>query len=327
METLTFTCKIITPMFLAGADGKTPELRAASVKGALRFWWRACNGHIGLESEVERGKHGAKDKLITPGLRDQESFIFGGTGGNASEGRSSFVLQVRPQAVRTDQRQKLVPHKERGFEAPAFMPDQTFEVVLRLPKVKGKDYQVKPTINGQEQLLFTREKLIALFQLTCLLGGVGRRARRGMGSLEIVEARSSQDTPIDLVPNPSLSELHGLLSVLTPHYRLQEKSNRIQNVYSGRMSKYPWIAQIEIGQRNNDPTRKISDATHEVKAKDPRRYEPSMGHSFKGRFASPLYTSVLPDGRPIITTLNTIPDRDIPLIDRNLQEDFKRRVL
>jgi CRISPR-associated protein Cmr1 len=31
METITFTCKIITPMFLAGADGQTPELRAASI--------------------------------------------------------------------------------------------------------------------------------------------------------------------------------------------------------------------------------------------------------------------------------------------------------
>jgi len=33
-------------MFLAGADGVTPELRAPSIKGAMRFWWRACNGHL-----------------------------------------------------------------------------------------------------------------------------------------------------------------------------------------------------------------------------------------------------------------------------------------
>ncbi|MEZ4851046.1 MAG: type III-B CRISPR module RAMP protein Cmr1 [Bacteroidia bacterium] len=63
MESITFTCKIITPMFLNGADGKTPELRPPSIKGALRFWWRAVNGHLGLGE-----------------LRKMETEIFGGTG-------------------------------------------------------------------------------------------------------------------------------------------------------------------------------------------------------------------------------------------------------
>ncbi|NER00596.1 MAG: type III-B CRISPR module RAMP protein Cmr1, partial [Cyanothece sp. SIO2G6] len=69
METLTFTCKIITPMFLAGADGKTPELRSASIKGAMRFWWRAVNGHVGLESQIKREKSDKKETLISAGLR------------------------------------------------------------------------------------------------------------------------------------------------------------------------------------------------------------------------------------------------------------------
>ncbi len=30
MNTIKFECEIITPMFLAGADGKTPELRPPS---------------------------------------------------------------------------------------------------------------------------------------------------------------------------------------------------------------------------------------------------------------------------------------------------------
>lgn len=49
MQTITFTCEVITPMFLAGADGTTPELRPASIKGALRFWWRAMNGHLSID--------------------------------------------------------------------------------------------------------------------------------------------------------------------------------------------------------------------------------------------------------------------------------------
>jgi CRISPR-associated protein Cmr1 len=44
MKTITFSCETITPMFLSGADGQKPELRPPSIKGALRFWWRAMNG-------------------------------------------------------------------------------------------------------------------------------------------------------------------------------------------------------------------------------------------------------------------------------------------
>ena len=328
METITFTCKILTPMFLAGADGKTPELRAASIKGALRFWWRACHGHLGLDSEVKQPeKKGDKDVLVTAGLRDQESFIFGGAGGGQSEGRSSFTIQVRTIPLGTSQKE-LVPHKP-FMKAEAFTEGQIFEVVFRLPKVKGTPYHVLAPINGREQEIFGREKLIALFQLTCILGGVGKRARRGMGSLAIESANStdSSKSPIEVFQSPGLTDIHSLLTVLSPHFALQTQSNKIQNVYSGRMAKYPWITQIEIGRPTHNPTLKISNATHEVKGLDSRRYEPSMGHAFKGRFASPLVTSVLSDGRPIITTLNTVPDRDVPLIDPNLQSEFRKRVL
>ena len=45
METITFNCRFITPAFLGGANPKgTPELRPPTIKGALRFWWRAQRG-------------------------------------------------------------------------------------------------------------------------------------------------------------------------------------------------------------------------------------------------------------------------------------------
>jgi len=43
-ERLDFECEVITPMFISGADTNTVELRTASIKGALRFWWRALYG-------------------------------------------------------------------------------------------------------------------------------------------------------------------------------------------------------------------------------------------------------------------------------------------
>ena len=72
MHTITFTCETITPMFLSGANQDVPELRPPSIKGALRFWWRAMNG----------------DK---PNMRDLETEIFGGAGDNKAV-RSSFQI-------------------------------------------------------------------------------------------------------------------------------------------------------------------------------------------------------------------------------------------
>ncbi|GAB4407644.1 MAG: hypothetical protein OHK0053_34270 [Microscillaceae bacterium] len=77
MKNIIFTCETITPMFLSGADGQIPELRPPSIKGALRFWWRAMNGHLDLKT-----------------LKEQESLIFGGTDGE-SGGRSKVIVRVK----------------------------------------------------------------------------------------------------------------------------------------------------------------------------------------------------------------------------------------
>ena len=72
MNQIIFECETITPMFMYGADGKTPELRPTSVKGVMRFWWRAINGHLSL---IE--------------LKKQEDEIFGST-----EKKSSFSIKI-----------------------------------------------------------------------------------------------------------------------------------------------------------------------------------------------------------------------------------------
>jgi len=41
---------MITPLFMAGADGKTPELRPPSFKGMMRFWWRAMRAENDIDA-------------------------------------------------------------------------------------------------------------------------------------------------------------------------------------------------------------------------------------------------------------------------------------
>jgi CRISPR-associated protein Cmr1 len=162
MQSITFTCEIITPMFLSGADGTTPELRAPSIKGAMRFWWRAMHGHL---AKKENGKWDYTK------LREQEGEIFGDT-----DKRSSFAMQIIEQQALQRQSQAVLPHKERSFTKKAFNEKQQFEVIFRF------------AAPGIENLIKH------LFPLCCVLGGFGGRARRGFGSLRITDVEQYPNT-------------------------------------------------------------------------------------------------------------------------------------
>ena len=114
MEKITFTCETITPMFLAGADGMTPELRAPSIKGALRFWWRAMNGDLSLEE-----------------LKRREAEIFGGT---SPARRSSVVISVSPNEIPSN-------NQVRGDELESKFPDYFFFTIsIQRQKTEEGDF-------------------------------------------------------------------------------------------------------------------------------------------------------------------------------------------
>ena len=62
IKEIEFSCEIVTPLFLGGANSNKAELREASIKGMLRFWWRALYGDEDYKS-----------------MRKRESEIFGST--------------------------------------------------------------------------------------------------------------------------------------------------------------------------------------------------------------------------------------------------------
>jgi CRISPR-associated protein Cmr1 len=139
-------------MFLAGADGKTPELRPPSIKGALRFWWRTVNGHLSLAE-----------------LKKKETDIFGGGGEKA--GRSKVIIEVLNQPDRKNIiSEKPLPHKERTFQKNAIKTDFLFDVKITLTNEH----------NG-----FELKQVKSLFILFSILGGLGNRSRRGFGSFKI----------------------------------------------------------------------------------------------------------------------------------------------
>jgi CRISPR-associated protein Cmr1 len=173
----------VTPLFLGGADPRgQPELRAASVRGALRFWLRALLGGVLGDNDLDA-------------LRKGESAVFGST----DTGASPVVVRVRHGSLQTQTFSQLVANRmgvsylyfaARGTgqesERSAITPGNSFELLL------NERAGVRASCEAA-----LRQAYAALWLLTHL-GGLGARSRRGGGSLQATQVTGE---PTDL---PSL---------------------------------------------------------------------------------------------------------------------------
>ncbi|MCS6904872.1 MAG: type III-B CRISPR module RAMP protein Cmr1 [Bacteroidia bacterium] len=156
------SCEVITPMFIAGADGKTPELRAASIKGVMRFWWRA------LQGEPDLGK-----------LRQKETELFGGTSGEGKKGIAArkSAVKIWVQKLRFQIENNPQKFREEGI-------NYLFYSMITMKDNRRKYY--KPGTSFEIVLLSREEQKLeqALYSLEAasLFGGLGSRTRRGAGS-------------------------------------------------------------------------------------------------------------------------------------------------
>lgn len=159
-----FNLTVVSPMFLNGADTRQPELRAASVRGQLRYWLRA---YLGAQT----------DNLKE--IWDTESAVFGSTG----QGSAVSVRVFGIGNVSTDS-YAMLPHKknerEQSFQK-AISPDTKFII----------QFVSRP---GVEIPLYA----ITAFRLWSLLGGLGKRSRRMFGAFSISgESLNQPATPAE----------------------------------------------------------------------------------------------------------------------------------
>ncbi len=180
METITFECEVITPMFLAGADGRAPELRTPSIKGAMRFWWRAMQGHLSLEE-----------------LRKEEAKIFGAS--DEKIGRSKINIRIAKQPSSGDTKESLwqeIPYEEKTshrsekkFKVPTKYKGISYllystHMLNRRPYIKvGFSFPIIIS-SSDAQIL---KQAAASFWSLIYLGGIGTRARRGGGNITITK--------------------------------------------------------------------------------------------------------------------------------------------
>jgi CRISPR-associated protein Cmr1 len=166
--------EIVTPLYGSGpqtrqVDDQTP-VRPSSIRGQLRFWWRALYG----------GSYGTAKALYR---RERE--LFGGLSKEAKEVEASRVVVeiqklVRAKVTDEDISQNdlasyaLWPARETQTERPTerWKPGIRFVLTLRLTK-------------GRSSATDDERELIHTLRAWLLFGGIGGRTRRGCGAIGV----------------------------------------------------------------------------------------------------------------------------------------------
>ncbi len=177
-EVITATYKIITPMFIGDANQKASWISPLSFKGALRFWWRALAwGRI-------RSKQFSDEEALKE-LRANESLLFGDT--ETGKGIVSVKLTQPKIKILSDwppnnpnspsaylayglTGDKSNPHRQ------AIQENVTFDVTLIY-----QQQQIDKQQNGKQSV----NELRLAIQALGLFGGLGSRARRALGAVQL----------------------------------------------------------------------------------------------------------------------------------------------
>lgn len=170
---LNLTCQLITPMFMAGADGRTPELRPSEFKGMMRWWWRA----IKAESNYKQ-------------LLEEENKIFGGTG--KGEGKSKVNIAIYPNKLEYS---SDIISLIQGYDGIKYLLYSTFTLKSRGEPIVRKFFTPKQEFN-LSLVSFDKKSFdnaCASLWLSIYFGGFGTRARRGGGTLEILAVSGGQE--------------------------------------------------------------------------------------------------------------------------------------
>lgn len=170
MITKTYHLQFITPCFCAGANQAMAEVRAPSIRGRLRWWFRLVGGDASQETEV-----------------------FGSVAKEEGRG-SAVIIRVREEALRAK------------WQPVQFQPVSNTGYVLYFAKASANGARWVPTgalpvgTSCELQFLWRRKVSAASqarFELALeaflLLGSLGLRSTRGLGCFECRELPFSTD--------------------------------------------------------------------------------------------------------------------------------------
>ncbi|RKD27942.1 CRISPR-associated protein Cmr1 [Caminicella sporogenes DSM 14501] len=176
MKKVEVTCRLITPLFMYGTTNK-PEIRASSIKGVLRYWWRFFNYDGDEES-----------------FKNRENYIFGSV-----DNKSPVQIRVERDKNKCEiEKNKNIlqekNNKKSGNEN--YGGIKYLFYFLNAGENKNKSY-VKENSEFKIQFRYIDESVVkeyleALNWLQ-LFGGMGSRSRRGAGNFKIIKISGNDE--------------------------------------------------------------------------------------------------------------------------------------
>jgi len=196
MHEIKATYRIVTPMFLGGANQDPSDgIRPPSVKGALRFWWRALNwGRF-------CNRPGADDASALKALHKEEARLFGlaaeEVNGLQVGGQGCFLLRVTHDSLKHTDKPTIHP-KFKDYAAARYLG---YGLMVAFGRTDGTTHsgQLGRCCLDEDQeftvkLIFRRGVETSVQKALIawgLLGGLGSRSRHGMGSVALISLSGS----------------------------------------------------------------------------------------------------------------------------------------
>jgi len=222
MESQEFEVEIVTPLFLGGADTKKAELRAPSIKGALRFWWRALYGSDDLKD-----------------MKKREDKIFGST-----DGKATFSLRLKD----IEKAKAVLADLPQGGKAQTESKGRKFQISIIEYLAYGlceykrdlrRNVYIKEHIPAGKKFIVEfrfykilyKEQILNSFKALINFGGLGSHSRNGFGSLKLKEFSSAYKNEGDLKSFTAFCEQTRLFNDFASKATWEDALSEIGNAY------------------------------------------------------------------------------------------------
>jgi len=179
--TRQYHVNLITPMAGGGTDSWVPDLkqpvRAQSIKGQLRFWWRTTQNAINPDE-----------------LRTRERTLWGGAGSGGNDDGQASSVEILVRLTDTEKTQATTIDYQQGT---GDLPDYVLFPLLDKTHSKlliNVKFTLELQIPAANQLEVENS-----VNLWILFGGLGARVSRGCGSLYCQKVMDSFQTSDEIV--------------------------------------------------------------------------------------------------------------------------------
>lgn len=283
--------KVISPMFSYG--DRYLEPRPTELKGLIRNTYRIANPQLDLKT-----------------LYCNEAKLFGGqlneNGAIVIKASPLRIQILQPQNINA--REFLLLHR-KAANIPCYPYGTELKSVFTLPESTSTQHYID------------------IINLSLLLGGIGKRSRRGRGcmttdELERIEAKDLTNFLMELLNKVGGNENYTLTNGMISLINITQPS-----------SVRPYIKEIHFGEhlsyrgdKVNDYLTNVDNASHEIK----KAYEyPYATGSINPRFASSVIVSLagIKDYIvPVYTVLNAVCENKTFKNAEKEQQDFIRKI-